>query len=225
MYQPQFCPYQLIEGDVMVYKQFHCPTTISVSGSTNSGKTHFVKRLLELKTEMFSPPARKIIYFYGVWQSLFDDMERNLDIVFHKGIPTSDSSTSLADGDHHIIVMDDLMDDVTNSKDTQNLFTRGSHHRNLTIIYLNQNMYCQGKSARTINLNTHYMVLMRNPRDVSQVSVLAKQTGLGKTLVEAYKECTDIPYGYLLVNLHPQNSFNFKLKSHIFPEEDTIVYI
>ena len=85
-------------------------------------------------------------------------------------------------------------------------------------------MYCQGKCARTMSLNTHYMILLRNPRDVSQVTVLAKQTGLGQTLVDAYQDALSKPYGYLVVDLSPHSS-NFKLKTDIFPDEYTIVYL
>jgi hypothetical protein len=219
------CPYPIIERDALYFKQFKCPTTVCISGTTNSGKTYFVKQLLENKNEMFNPPADKVMYCYGVWQSLFEDMEKQLDIMFHKGLPNEETVDTFVNGNHNIIILDDLMDDVVESKGVQNMFTRGSHHKNLTVLYLNQNMYCQGKSARSINLNTHYMVLMRNPRDTSQISVLAKQTGLGKNLIQSYKECTSKPYGYLVVDLSPHSNDSIKLKTDILPEQYTIAYV
>ena len=219
------CPYPIIEHNDLYFKQFKCPTTICISGTTNSGKTYFVRQLLENKNKMFNPPADKVMYCYGVWQTLFGDMENQLNTIFHKGLPSEETVDTFVDGNHHIIILDDLMDDVVESKGVQNMFTRGSHHKNLTILYLNQNMYCQGKSARSINLNTHYMVLMRNPRDTSQISVLAKQTGLGKNLVQAYKECTSVPYGYLVLDLSPHSNDSIKLKTDILPDQYTIAYM
>ena len=219
------CPYPVIDHDELYFKQFKCPATVCISGTTNSGKTYFLKQLLENKNTMFNPPVDKVMYCYGVWQTLFEDMEKYLDIMFHKGVASEETVDTFADGNHHIIILDDLMDEVVQSKDVQNMFTRGSHHRNLTLIYLNQNMYCQGKSARSINLNTHYMVLMRNPRDISQISVLAKQTGLAKNLVQAYKECTSKPYGYLVLDLSPHSNHSIKLKTDILPDQYTIAYI
>lgn len=69
--------------------------------------------------------------------------------------------------ENSIIISDDLPRRIVNLQDMEELFTMGVHHRKLSVIYLNQNMYCQGKFARTINLNTHFMVLLINPRDVS----------------------------------------------------------
>jgi hypothetical protein len=190
----------------------------------NSGKTYFVKKFIENKNEMFKPSADKVMYCYGVWQTLFEDMETHLNINFHKGLPNEEAVGSFVNGNHNISILDDLMDECVESKGVQNMFTRGSHHKNLTILYLNQNMYCQGNSTRTINLNTHYMVLMRNPRDISQIAVLAKQTGLGKILVQAYKHCISKPYGYLVVDLSPHSDDSIRLKTDILPDQYTIAY-
>ena len=46
-------------------------------------------------------------------------------------------------------------------------------------------MFCQGKHSRTINLNTHILVLMKNPRDLSQIQCLARQTFVGKSKFSA----------------------------------------
>jgi hypothetical protein len=173
---------------------------------------------------MFNPSVDKVMYCYGVWQSLFEDMETQLNINFHKGLPNEETVDSFVSRNHNIIILDDLMDECVESKGVQNMFTRGCHHKNLTILYLNQNMYCQGKTARTINLNTHYMVLMRNPRDNSQISVLAKQTGLGKILFQAYKDCISKLYGYLVMDLSPHSDDSIRLKTDILPDQYTIAY-
>ena len=132
---------------------------------------------------------------------------------------------TFADGQHNILILDDMMDEVVRNTQVQQLFTRGSHHMNLTIIYINQNMFAQGKCARNLALNTHYLILLKNPRDKSQVSILGKQLGLGNALVEANQDCTSKPYGYLLVDISPHNESNFQLKSGIIPGEDTVIYL
>ena len=79
-----------------------------------------------------------------------------------------------SDGSSRCMVLDDLMSDVVKSIDMQNVFTRGSHHNNLTVIYLNQNMYCQGRFSRTLSLNTQYLFLLKCPRDRTQLSLLGR---------------------------------------------------
>ena len=60
---------------------------------------------------------------------------------------------------------------VIYSQDMETLFVKGMHHRHLSIIYLNQNLYCKGKHSRTINLKTHVPVLMKNPETCLNSSV------------------------------------------------------
>ena len=55
------------------------------------------------------------------------------------------------------------------------LFTKKSHHRNISVMYIVQNLFHRGKHHITISLNAHYMVVFKNPRDVSQIMALAHQ--------------------------------------------------
>ena len=204
---------------------FHCPASIMISGCTSSGKTTFVKKLLE-HPELFEPPPQKILYCYGAWQPLFEDMKSTFkDIEFHGGLPDSELITNFVDGNHNIVVLDDLMSDIVKDEDIQQLFTRGSHHMNLTILYLTQNAFCQGKCARTISLNCAYLVLFKNPRDIYQIQLMGRQIGLPNTLPEAYDDCMEEKYGYLVVDLSPHHVGLPRLWSHVFPEEDRIQYV
>ena len=63
---------------------FISPTTICISGCTRSGKTTWLRRLLEEK--LIDIPPKRIMYCYGVWQDVFDSMK---DIEFHEGLPST----------------------------------------------------------------------------------------------------------------------------------------
>ena len=84
--------------------------------------------------------------------------------------------------------------------------------------------FCQAKYAMNISLNAHYMMLFKNPQDINQVKILDKQLDLGNRLIEAYKDSTAQPYGYLLKDLSPYSDDAFMLRSNIFPNEYTVVY-
>lgn len=60
------------------------------------------------------------------------------------------------------------------------LFTKGSHHMKLSVIFIVQNLFDNAKEMRTINVNTSYFVLLKNPRDKSQIEYLGKQMLPGK---------------------------------------------
>ena len=197
---------------------FNTPTTIIISGATGSGKTTWLKKVLQ-NASLFKTKPDRIVYCYGVWQDSFKDMH---EVEFRKGldIPGNDG------GDHMIIVLDDLMSQVVQSPSAESLFTEGSHHRNITVIFILQNLFQQGKHARTIMLNSHYIVLFKNPRDIQQVRILGRQLGQEKAVEEAYKDCMKKPYGYLMIDLSPHNTTDdFKLKTDIFPSQDLVIYL
>ena len=60
------------------------------------------------------------------------------------------------------------------------LFTKESHHRNLSVIYIVQNIFHQGKEMRNISLNAHCIVLFKSPKERQQISILARQVNPGK---------------------------------------------
>lgn len=158
---------------------------------------------------MFESAPEKILYCHAIDQPLFLEMEDTLpSIKFHKGIP---SVEILEEYSHaktcNIIVLDDLMDSVVSNGEMEKLFTLGAHHRRLIVIYLNQKLYCQGSKARTISLNTHFLVLMKNPRGLSSLQCLSRQIfgGKSKLLIEAYQDCMKSRYGYLVVDLSPSS--------------------
>ena len=54
------------------------------------------------------------------------------------------------------------MNDASNNIEVQNVFAKYFHHRNLSCIYLVQNLFIQGKASWTNSLNTNYLVLFKN---------------------------------------------------------------
>ena len=203
-------------------------TSISVTGATLSGKTYWVFRLLRHKDEMFISPPEKVLYCYGIYQPLFEQMEKEFPfITFHHGLPSEENLNSLSDETIcNLVVLDDLMESVTSSGEMANLFVKGMHHRHLSILFLNQNLYCKGKHSRTINLNTHILVMMKNPRDASQLQCLARQAFLGRSgfLLDAYKDATSLAYGYLVLDFSPSGEEEYRVRTKVFPGEDTVVY-
>ena len=132
---------------------FKHPTTIQIFGQTRCGKTRLVRRILE--EQLIQPFATRIIWVYSEWQPDYDMIrERYPGIEFengwHDGI-----FDSLTLEQRNILVLDDQIGVASSNKSVSDLFTKLSHHRNLTVIYLVQNVYNQGKSQSTISLNSH----------------------------------------------------------------------
>jgi hypothetical protein len=202
---------------------------MTISGPTGVGKTVWVYNLLKRLDGMYAyDPPKKIMYCYGVYQKLFDDMQQTLsNFTLHSGLPTQSEVDDFADGTHGLIVLDDLMHQVLEQKDMECLFTQGCHHRRLSVIFINQNLYGQGRSARTISLNTWYLIVFKNVRDSSQLLTLGRQLfpGRANILVEAYRDVMKTAYAYLVIDLSPHVKDEYRLRTRVLPGEYPIVYL
>jgi adenylate kinase family enzyme len=187
-----------------------------VVGPSGSGKSQFVNKMISEKDVLFDDPPERIVWCYGIWQSFY----KTLGHEFHEGIPTDD----FLDSGNMILVIDDLMDEAQGSVST--IFTRTSHHRNITCIFLSQNLFPKNKFARNISLNSNYIVLMKNCRDKAQISHLARQVypNNSKFLVEAYHDATREPYTYLLLDFKPETDETNRICTGILSSETTYVY-
>ena len=63
------------------------------------------------------------------------------NIRFNEGLPDGFKN---AQGKPCLIILDELLNDVY-SKDVCNLFTKGSHHRNISVFLITQNLFHQGR--------------------------------------------------------------------------------
>ena len=195
------------------------PFTAIVAGPTGCGKTIFTLKLTSEAAKMITPAPQRVIWCYGTYQDIFDNYP---NIEFIEGLP----DLQLFDGiTRTLLVIDDLMTETDDS--VVKIFTKISHHKSVSILYLTQNLFYKSKQNRTISLNTHYMVLFKNVRDATQVTNLAKQMypGKFKFMVEAFRDATSMPYGYLIVDMKPDLDDRFRLRTHIFPDELQNVYV
>jgi hypothetical protein len=188
-----------------------------IAGPTGCGKSVFTFKLISEAQELITPPPQKIIYCYGEYQPMFANYPQ---VVFHEGLPDN----SEFDGKlRTLLILDDLMSEAGDG--VSNIFTKISRHRNVSVIFLTQNLFF--KSQRTMNLNTQYLVLFKNPRDALQVATLGRQMypGNAKFLIEAFKMATEQPYGYLLIDLRAETLEKYRLRSNIFAGEIQYVYL
>ena len=105
------------------------------------------------------------------------------------------------------------MEEGTQDKRALDLFTKDSHHRNITVLYLTQELFPPGKFSKTINCNAHYMVAFKNPRD---------QTGIRTISLQAFPDRWHQvlrPFGYLVLDVHPASDDRYRLWSHLTPRE------
>ena len=178
---------------------------------------------------MIIPRPQKIIWLYKRWQPLYGEILKSVTprVEFIKGIPDNIESDDFINPTvRNLIIFDDLAAACNKDSRIGDLFTEGSHHRNLSVMVLNQNLY-HSKSP-TERRNCQYLILFKNPMDKQAVMTLARQMYPGKTSIflDKFDEATAKPYHYLLVDLianteeksrFQNNVLNIKDDSHTHP--------
>lgn len=207
------------------------PSNIIFSGPTGSGKTEVVEYGLINPKKMLEIVPDILIIYYAKMQDAYANIKRHSPIktiILRLGKP-EEYELTFDKSKITLIVIDDLMDEIEDDVNIANLFTRGSHHDNVSVIILTQNLFPKGKVSRTISINAQYFVLFKNPRDASQIMHLARQVmpGNSREMVQAYKMATEKPYGYLFLDFHQKTPEFLRMQSNILNKDDkhTIVYV
>lgn len=207
--------------------RFYTPCSILVVGSSGCGKTVFVDNLLQQLEDHFDNPVRKVLYCHGVWQDRFDSMKKR-GVAFHEGLPPDDLGSLFPPSKRPgLLILDDLMSDAGNDRKVLDLFTKESHHKNIAVIYICQDMFPSGKYAKTISRNAHYIIAFKNPRDQLGVRNLVQQSFPHEVrkVMEAFRDATARDYGYMLFDLHPRTQDDVRLKTCILHHEGpTVVF-
>ena len=226
--------------------RLHCPFVMQVVGPSQSGKSNFVGRLLRHSGFLFDRPIDRVTWYSPHGQLPEELAAGGPPPPFHFDVKTGQGDDMLQDiasdigasgeeeedGKHHVIVIDDFASELKNSTALTNLYTKGSHHRGITVIQILQTLFLQSKEARTRSLNIHYLALMRQTRDISQVRHLARQITSSETgrraFLDAYEDAvSQRSYAYLLITFHPKAPRELLLRTNIFPDDSphNIVYL
>ena len=199
---------------------FTHPSNVIVAGPTGCGKTFFVNNVL--KHRLFEPIPHRLVVVYAEWQHYYDDWRDWYPTAeFVHGF-TPDIYERFDAHQTNLLVIDDQMGEAGKSSTLLNLFTRGSHHRNLSILYLVQNIFDKGAVMRSVNLNAQYIVTFKNARDRMQLVTLGKQMFPEQAQVLTKlvdQETKEHPRAYLVVCTRPEVPDRLRVYNGIFPGE------
>lgn len=199
-------------------------------GQSQSGKSQWLYNYIRNLDKLYNPNIkfRQILYCYGEEQALKDipgDLRKKLTLF--PGIPPDLQTQPLAKP--AIIVFDDLFTQVFSNKSIVDLFVNSVHHCDITVVLTSQVLFPREPYARTLTLNSQYIVFCPAPRTNSQFGYLATQVCSGderRALVNAYKtHLENHPTEPFLLDLHPLTPNWARYRSHIFHSgECTIVH-
>ena len=80
--------------------------TMVVAGPSKSGKTEFVKNLIN-NAHWISPPPERIVWCYREWQPAYESLKER--VRFIQDIPEDDEKIVRNTGVRHLLIFDDMM--------------------------------------------------------------------------------------------------------------------
>lgn len=204
--------------------QLKTPFTCIVAGSTGTGKTSLVYNILRYRKSLFSTPPEKVFLFYNVRQELYDSMLQSgaVDEIY-EGLPAMQELIDMIAphkaGGGTCCIFDDSLQDV--NENLEKIFTQISHHHNCSVFFMSQNIFYQSTRYRTMNLNTQYLFVMKYPRAMGQVMLLARQISPYQTkhIIAAFQDATRSAYKYLLFDFKASTPDHIRIRSDILPYE------
>ena len=199
------------------------PFTCLVSGPTGCGKSSLVRDII-LQNGV-TPKPQRMVWLYVEDQPMYKSLAKH-GVEFIQGIP--DNFEDMFDARHtNLLILDDLMTQCHSDARLTRMFSVGSHHRNLSIIFIIHNLFHQGKEMRNLSLNSHYIILFKNPRDSLQIATLGRQMypSRSRFLIEAYQNATKHSYGYLMLDLKPTTTDKMRVRTNILPTNLQIIFV
>lgn len=198
------------------------PINIYISGSSQSGKTTFVIKLINDIKYIFKSNIYEILYCTNNGHTIQNILPKNVKI--YKGVP---AASYFQDKKPRLVIFDDMLLEI--DKNLVNFFLKYTHHLNFGIIFLSQNLFSQVKGNRDITLNCQIIIVFKNPRATNQISHLAKQiyNKNVKFIQEIYEDATRKPYGYLFCDLRQTTPDYLRFRTNIFENDvpKNIIYV
>ncbi len=210
---------QKVEVDIRLKHPF----SMIVAAPSQSGKSHWVMKLIENIDQMSTVPPERIVWAYSEFQPGYSRLAHTPKVELIEGVP--DPSDLRDDKRPKLVVLDDLQDECSKTPLLGTLFSRGVHHWNLSVIHVVQNAFYS--NMRNARINANYMVYFKSPGDKLGISTLARQLYPKRTqyFMQAFQDATAQPFGYLFVDLTQQCDERFRLRTNVFPDEMTYVYL
>ena len=168
-----------VENIDLYHNLFDNPERILLSGSSNSGKTHLLERLIKKYSKSFyrivvSGPKNRLFDF--------DETKGKIELFNTEGnnlydpLSDVDSFDLKKHGDQQLLaIYDDLMSECHSSDIISNIFSKG-RHKNISVILLMQSYTPQSSSKKSVypqiraNSSVQIFTKMRSHGEISLIS-------------------------------------------------------
>ena len=211
----------LISAHEITDSKLEKPFRLIVGGASGSGKTAFVKKLVD--ENHFSTPFNKIVYCYpdylcdipAEFDQIVEYQPGVCDLAYFAGLPKNS-----------LIILDDMMSECGNSEEIMKLFSVIARKRNLSVIFLVQNIYDKGKQFRSIRLNATGFVLFKFYAATDVTQRILRDLGCNELIKKRHlDQIYAKKFAYIFIDVHPERHSDIcTIRSNIFERNYDIFY-
>ena len=210
----------------MIYLLSYYYFLLQVAAPSSGGKTSFIVKYINCLDKSIDTNIEEIYYATPSNHNV-NLLGLDRKIIVLDGLPELEFFTCMDKSVPKLLIIDDFAYEKNELSKITQLFTRISHHYSISMFFVTQNIFEKG--IRTISLNSHYLVIFKNLRDSSQIKSLARQIYPENSLylLEAYRDATEKPFGYLLIDLTQKCRDILRFRTNIFPSDfpQNIIYV
>ena len=193
---------------------------ILFSGPSRSGKTQFLKSIIENLDIFSKSPPRKKILIYTVMQPIYHQL--GVDVLVRDSPNLKEEIFSISGGENTLCIFDDMINSG-NLKEVSELFLVDGRHKNLSQIFITQQLFVNNAYFRSISQNSDYYIIFKNPRNAAEIGHLATQMTPGnRELVKYFQLATRNAFSYLFINLTQECDQRVKYLSNLFSTPNTV---
>ena len=205
--------------------QFTKPVRAIFSGSSQSGKTFLIGKILEKQEKLFGEKFQLVKYFYPTYLDE-SPVEYHLltdsPISYEAGFPVKADIISMPE--NSLLIIDDQADTAVKSDLISQLFKVISGKKHISVILVTQNYFIQGKHSRDIRNSCNYVGLFRNCADASLNRRVATAFGLKHAYNAAERDTYNtIVYPYVFIDQTQRAQLsNYRVYTDILSQFKTV---
>ena len=154
-----------------------------LSGSSGSGKSSFILRFLQNRSQLCKESFDRVIYCSPNHFENLSDKDRQFFLDLRKSVPFVEIVSEIPDisllqkseSKCTLLILEDLISEIIASGSISQLYTSISAHSNVSILTTTQNYFEQGKYAKTILRNQTFQVLFNSRTDNYTITNVSRQ--------------------------------------------------
>lgn len=206
------------------------PTRILIAGPSECGKSEWLFKLIKYRNDLFTTEFDQLFYcvpeisqgpnlqiFYSRLKHEFPAVHLifglpDLQVLYNTLLPK-------------LVVIDDQISKIASSPDMNDLFTRGSHHHSVSVIYTSQNYFEPTKFGKNLSRNSPIKCFFYDRTDAQLLKTVSQQmfpsnpNFLYKNFQFLNKKFPQ-EYNYLIIDGDSKSKMRqLFIRSKIFPNE------